>query len=138
MYGYFAAPLVRLVGWGTNRLFYGALDLKDRLELRRLNRLDESSLLVEIAHRNNPPALLQSSEDLVRYGRQVANRLLPGARRLICPHRQTLLSAVEPQGADVVAGVFELLSGNVPTSLAKPLAALIVRRGLAALCEQAQ
>jgi hypothetical protein len=36
------------------------------------------------------------------------------------------------------AGVFELLSGKVLTSLAKPLAALIVRGGLSALCEQTE
>lgn len=135
MFNYFAPAATRLVGWAATRLFQEGVGLKDRLELRRLNRLDEPALFMEIARADNAPASMQKREDLIQYGRKSADRLLPKARSLICPHRQKLLTAVDFQGEDVIAGVFQILCGNVPTSLAKPLAALIVKNGLNLLCD---
>lgn len=92
---------------------------------------------MEIAHADNAPASMQKRDDLIQYGRRSADLFLPKARILICPHRQQLLTAVDFQSADLIAGVFQLLCGNLPTSLAKPLAALIVKNGLNLLCDPA-
>ncbi len=129
---YVGLALARAAGWGIGRLTVAALD--GDLEIRRLSRLDERSLLIEIARQEPAAGGLAGPDDLVRRGQATVERFLPRARARICPHRDAILQVVDSPEASVIATVAGYLSGSLPVALVKPIATLLVKRGLPLLC----
>jgi hypothetical protein len=123
--------LVRVASWGVGRLITYGFDRAP--EIRRLSKLDEPSLLVEIAHRDNANVALDKPH-LIQYGQATVDGLLPRARALICPHRNVILEAVSSPEIKVITTVADLLVPGVPIALVNPVAALLVKRGLPLLC----
>jgi hypothetical protein len=123
--------LARAAVWGAAQLMTYGID--HALEIRRLRKLDEPSLLIEIARRDNANVALDKP-DLIQYGRTTVNRLLPKAQALICPHRDVLLRAVGSPEVTVIATVAGYLAGGLPGALVNPIATLLVKRGVPSLC----
>ena len=125
--------LARAASWGAGRLT--VVLLTGDPEIRRLSELDERSLLMEIARRDDAAVGLVRPDDLVRSGQATVERLLPGARALICPHRDAILAVVDSPEVTVIATVAGYLVGGLPVALVKPVATLLVRRGIPLLCD---
>jgi hypothetical protein len=123
--------LARAAAWGIAQLVSRGID--GGFEIRRLSKLDEPSLLVEIARRDNANVALDRPHQ-IQHGRATVNRLLPKAQALICPHRDVLLRAVGSPEVPVIAAVAGFLAGGLPIALVNPIATLLVKRGLPALC----
>jgi hypothetical protein len=99
-------------------------------DLEELARLDEESLLMQIALADNPELVLYAPDDLIEYGRSIVDRLLPQARALICPHQ----AALESPEVEIITTVAAYLVAGLGGALVKPLAAYLVRRGIRPLC----
>ncbi|WP_430791745.1 hypothetical protein [Actinoplanes sp. G11-F43] len=152
--------LAKAAAWGVAQLATRALDGGFDPELKRLLKLPDRKLYAEIARAENTDAAIREllerarrsgrpvtgrelsripivdEEILTRQGRAAFERLLPKARALICPHRARILAAADSPVLDVVATVCDQLTGGVAASVVKPLAVLVVRHGLPALCDR--
>jgi hypothetical protein len=126
--------LAKGAAWGVAQLVSRGIDGGFDVEIRRLSKLDEPSLLVEIARRDDAAAALVPRAEAIRRGRTVVDRLLPKARALICPHRDTLLKVTDSPEVAVIGAVAGYLIGGVPGALVKPVATVVVKRGLPLLC----
>jgi hypothetical protein len=122
--------LARLAGWGVARLVSAALDG----EILRLSKLDEQSLLMEIARQDDPEVALRKRDDIIRHGQATVDRWLPKTRALICPHRDIILKAADSPEITVITTVAGYLAGGLPGALVKPVATLVVKRGIQLLC----
>jgi hypothetical protein len=124
--------LAKAAAYGIARLTGAGIDRLD--DIRRLSKLDEPSLLVEIAHRDNANPALDKPHK-IQYGRATVNRLLPKAQALICPHRDVLLRAIgSPEIPLILSVANHLAGGTLPVDLVNPIATLLVKRGLPLLC----
>jgi hypothetical protein len=125
--------LARAAAIGIAQLMSRGID--GGFEIRRLSKMDEPSLLVEIARLDNAnPALDRPHQ--IQYGRATVKRLLPKAQALICPHREVLLRAVSSPEVPAIASVANLLAGGVPITLVNHVATVLVKRGLPLLCDK--
>jgi len=132
---YVGLALARVAGWGAARLTVAGMDRAgDLAEFRRLSRLDQRSLLIEIAGRDNAQVELDKPDDLVQQGQATVDRLLPKARALICPHRDTVDKVLDSPEFIVAATVAGYLAGGLPGALVNPVASLLAKRGIPLLC----
>lgn len=125
--------MARLAGWGVARLVSAGVDRTD-FEIRRLSKLDEPALLMEIAFKDNAAVVLTKPDDVIQSGQATVQRLLPQARALICPHRSTLITLVNSPEVTVISAVVGYLMGGLPGALVIPVATLLVKRGIQSLC----
>lgn len=126
--------MARLAGWGFARLVSAGIDHAVDSEILRLSKLDEPALLMEIAVKDNAVVALEKPDDLIQSGQATVQRLLPKARALICPHRYRLITLVDSPEVTVISTVVGYLMGGLPGALVKPLATLLVKRGIQSLC----
>lgn len=105
-----ARPLAILAARGVGRLVVAATDGTIRRELERLTRADEPTVLMEIARRARAAGSADSTQIRARVARARA------------------------AGAAAVAGY---LAGDLTGALVSPMAVLVVKRGMQALCGSA-
>jgi hypothetical protein len=133
--------MARAAGWGIARLTTSALDGTLDLEIKRLLRLDEPSLLIEIARTDGAgvaPTDLSPGQraQLLQQGQATVDRVLPKARALVCPHRNALVKLIDSPEIVMVTTVAGYLVGGLPGALVKPIATLLVKRGIWLLCDE--
>ena len=134
---YVGLALARAAGWAVARLTAATLDGSFDPEIRRLSRLDEPSLLIEIALRDNANIAINGPNNLIEQGEATVDRLRPTLRALICPHRETIHKVVDSPELTVISTVVVYLTGGtVPEALVKPIAALVVKRGMWLICHK--
>jgi len=104
------------------------------LDIMRLSKLDEPSLLIEIARQDNAGLAVGRRDELIQHGQATVDRFLPRARALICPHRDTIVKVADSPEVIVIATVAGYLAGGLPGALVKPIATLVVKRGIQLLC----
>jgi hypothetical protein len=105
------------------------------LEIRRLSKLDERSVLIEIARRdNNADIPLDKPDQAVEYGLATVHRMLPWARGLICPHRDKLLNMVDSPEVVIIRSVVTWLTPDPTQKLIPAFATYVVKRGILSLC----
>ena len=131
---YVGLAIARAAGWGVGRLTSAVLDGSFDPEIRRLSKLDERSLLMEIAVRDNADIALTPPDKIIRQGEATVNRVLPKARALICPHRETLVKIIDSPEVAIISTVVGYLTGDLPGALVKPVATLLVKRGIWLVC----
>ena len=131
---YVSLAVAKAAGWGFARLTVAGIERIDP-EILRLSKLDEPALLKEIARRDNADTLGKPDDIRIQYGQATVDRLLPKARALICPHRSRLLAIVDSPEVTIISTVVSfLVGGGLPGALIKPLATLLVKRGILLLC----
>ena len=132
---YLGLHLAKVTGMGVARLTAAVIERGADAEIFRLSKLDEPALLMEIARKDNADIALGKPDEIVQYGQATVHRLLPKARALICPHRYRLLMMVDSPEVTVIAAVAGYLMGGLPGTLVKPVATLLVKRGMPLLCD---
>jgi len=133
---YVGLALAKAAGWGFARLAIAGTQRVVDSEILRLSMLDEPALLMEIARADNAGVALDKPDDIIQiqYGQATVHRWLPKVRTLICPHRHRLLTMVDSPEVEIITTVVAYLVGGLPGALVKPLATLLVKRGISSLC----
>lgn len=154
--------MVKAAAWGIAQLATRAVDGGVDPDLLRLSRMDDRSLLAEIARRENADAraramverlrpteplnaremalrwaeqpVVEDAGKLSRQGRSILDGVMPKARALICPHRARILAAADSPQIEIMANVAGYLTGGLSGAIVKPVAVALVRWGLPALC----
>jgi hypothetical protein len=122
---------VQFGGWAVGNLISRTFDAD--IDIARLLRLSERSLLKEVGRRSDPSRRLRS-EEAVDKGRSTIERLQPVIQARLCPQREALLAMLGAPETQIATTIWQLLEPGVVSALARPIAVLIVKRGIGHAC----